>query len=71
MACLLYARLAQLGEHLPYKEGVAGSSPAPSTSYRDKRDASSASIADLWMVGAVKVKCLRVRSEGWSPHFIC
>src|SRR3954452_8444172 len=22
-------RLAQLGEHLPYKEGVAGSSPAP------------------------------------------
>lgn len=20
------------------------------------------------MVGAVKVKCLRVRSEGWSPH---
>ena len=30
--------------------------------------ASSASLADLWMVGAVKVKCLRVRSEGWSPH---
>lgn len=30
--------------------------------------ASSASLADLWMVGAVKVKCLRVRSEGWSPY---
>src|SRR5437773_1769996 len=24
-------RLAQLGEHLPYKQGVAGSSPAPPT----------------------------------------
>ena len=26
-----FGRLAQLGEHLPYKQGVAGSSPAPST----------------------------------------
>ena len=25
--------LAQLGEHLPYKQGVAGSSPAVSTIY--------------------------------------
>ena len=25
--------LAQLGEHLPYKQGVAGSSPASSTIY--------------------------------------
>ena len=24
-----FGRLAQLGEHLPYKQGVAGSSPAP------------------------------------------
>ena len=27
--CTRPGRLAQLGEHLPYKEGVAGSSPAP------------------------------------------
>ena len=26
-----YGGLAQLGEHLPYKQGVAGSSPASST----------------------------------------
>src|SRR5690554_7419447 len=26
--------LAQLGEHLPYKQGVAGSSPASSTIYK-------------------------------------
>ena len=25
-------RVAQLGEHLPYKQGVAGSSPVPPTS---------------------------------------
>ena len=27
----LYGGLAQLGEHLPYKQGVAGSTPASST----------------------------------------
>ncbi len=27
----IYGGLAQLGEHLPYKQGVAGSSPASST----------------------------------------
>ena len=27
--------LAQLGEHLPYKEGVGGSSPSISITYRD------------------------------------
>src|SRR5690606_34212700 len=29
-------RLAQSGEHLPYKQGVAGSSPAPSTKTLNK-----------------------------------
>ncbi len=28
-----FGGLAQLGEHLPYKQGVAGSSPASSTIY--------------------------------------
>lgn len=28
---LVNGRLAQLGEHLPYKQGVAGSSPVAST----------------------------------------
>src|SRR5690625_7426009 len=28
---LIFGGLAQLGEHLPYKQGVAGSSPATST----------------------------------------
>ena len=28
-----YGRLAQLGEHLPYKQGVTGSSPVLSTIY--------------------------------------
>lgn len=26
-----YVRLAQLGEHMPYKHGVGGSSPSPGT----------------------------------------
>ena len=28
---IYYGRLAQLGEHLPYKQGVIGSSPIPPT----------------------------------------
>ena len=31
-----HGRLAQLGEHLPYKQGVAGSSPAPPTSRKTR-----------------------------------
>ena len=49
---------------------VAGSIPAASTICYNKRDASGAPLADLRMVGAVKVKCVQVRSEGWSPHII-
>ena len=30
--CFLFARLAQLGEHLPYKQRVVGSSPTGCTS---------------------------------------
>lgn len=33
----------------------------------DRRDASGASLAELRMVGTVKVKCPRGWSEGWSP----
>ena len=40
--------------------------PAP-FSYK-KRDASGASLEELRMVGAVKVKCIRAWSEGWSPR---
>ena len=29
----LYGSIAQLGEHLPYKQGVTGSSPVTSTNY--------------------------------------
>ena len=29
--CQKYGRLAQLGEHLPYKQGVIGSSPIATT----------------------------------------
>ena len=29
--CEFYGSIAQLGEHLPYKQGVTGSSPATST----------------------------------------
>ena len=28
---IMHGRLAQLGEHLPYKQGVTGSSPVSST----------------------------------------
>ena len=31
--CLYFGGLAQLGEHLPYKQGVAGSSPTFPTIY--------------------------------------
>ena len=30
---VVYGRLAQLGEHLPYKQGVIGSSPIATTKY--------------------------------------
>lgn len=30
---LLYGSIAQLGEHLPYKQGVTGSSPVTSTKF--------------------------------------
>lgn len=43
-------------------------SKAPSSCKR--RDASGASLAELRMVGTVKVKCPRVQSEGWSLHII-
>ena len=29
----MFGRIAQLGEHLPYKQGVVGSSPATPTKY--------------------------------------
>ena len=34
----LYGSLAQLGEHLPYKQGVTGSSPVVSTSQALRAD---------------------------------
>ena len=33
MSTLRYGSIAQLGEHLPYKQGVTGSSPVTSTIY--------------------------------------
>ena len=30
---IIYGRIAQLGEHLPYKQGVTGSSPVVPTMY--------------------------------------
>ena len=35
--CFLFARLAQLGEHLPYKQRVVGSSPTRSTNQTNQR----------------------------------
>ena len=32
---LMYGRLAQLGEHLPYKQRVTGSSPVTPTIYQN------------------------------------
>ena len=69
--CVLFARVMELVDVPDSKSGGvtrAGSSPALGTICCNKRDASGASLADLRMVGAVKVKCVRVRSEGWSPH---
>ncbi len=40
-------RLAQLGEHLPYKQGVAGSSPAPPITPHDARHAHVSELIDL------------------------
>ena len=31
MLCMIFGGLAQLGEHLPYKQGVGGSIPSSST----------------------------------------
>ncbi len=45
-----------------------GSNPLPFAIFLIRNGACSVSLVDLCKVGAVKVKCVRVRSEGWSPH---
>ena len=39
--CLTYGRVAQLGEHRPYKPRVTGSSPVPPITY--------GGVAQLWL----------------------
>ena len=36
--CRIYGGIAQLGEHLPCKQGVKGSNPFISTPFRKKRN---------------------------------
>lgn len=46
-----------------------GSIPAPSAIFLLQQNGESiVSLAERWMVVAVKVKCHRARSEGWSPR---
>ena len=44
--CIVYGILAQLGEHLPYKQRVIGSSPIGPISMRNHENAGVAELAD-------------------------
>ena len=46
MLITLYGVLAQLGEHLPYKQGVTGSSPVGPIFFYKNIDAAVAELAD-------------------------
>ena len=49
-------RLAQLGEHLPYKQGVTGSSPVVPTTYYGL------------VVQLVRTLACHARGRGFEPH---
>ena len=60
MALAIDGSLAQLGEHLPYKQRVTGSSPVASTS--DLR------IAYGRVVQLVRTLACHARGRGFEPH---
>ena len=51
----MYGRLAQLGEHLPYKQGVIGSSPIVPTKYG-------------LVVQLVRMLACHARGRGFESH---
>ena len=63
-------RFSSVGRAFPLQGRGRGFKSLNRDSGHDRRDASGASLAELRMVEAVKVKCLRIRSEGWSPYNI-
>ena len=48
----LYGILAQLGEHLPYKQRVTGSSPVTSISYADVAQLAEQLICNQQVIGS-------------------
>ena len=54
----LYGGLAQLGEHLPYKQGVTGSSPVVPTIY----------FVYGLVVQLVRTLACHARGRGFEPH---
>ncbi len=56
LASLFYGGLAQLGEHLPYKQGVTGSSPVSSIYFADV-----AELADAQDLGSCIIYDVRVQ----------
>ena len=60
MALAICGSLAQLGEHLPYKQRVTGSSPVASTS--------GLRIAYGRVVQLVRTLACHARGRGFEPH---
>ena len=64
MICVGVGRLAQLVEHLIYTEGVAGSSPAPSTRYRYLRIKAKPAFKRSGVCEALQVASLHCAGGG-------
>ena len=58
-----YGRLAQLGEHLPYKQRVTGSSPVLST-----KEVHLPTYRDGLVAQLVRALACHARGRGFEPH---
>ena len=74
LRCLVRGSLAQLGEHLPYKQRVTGSSPVAPTKDGNNKVQPSADLAHLVERDLAKVEVAGsspvIRSSGLKPHSI-
>ena len=52
---LFYGRLAQLGEHLPYKQGVTGSSPVAPIMIADMAQLAEQLICNQQVIGSIPI----------------
>ena len=64
--------LAQLGEHLPYKQRVTGSSPVAPTNFLIKLDVATDKLLSVAVLGLVvqlvRTLACHARGRGFEPH---